>query len=293
LKARDADEGLRHLQSHANSLIAKAAASTIVPGDLWHDADAQALAAAFVASIAEQSLVDAIAKFARPIPANVGHHVLLATGWSAGGVDEGAPKVVRQQGLTDGDTLPLKAAAIVVLSSELAQAASDAGRTLFERELRAAVIRGGNSAVIDFLVDSGTTSIAGSGDALAKVRAGLAAAGPSDGYVVAASAGVVADLATRVENRGGMGIRGGTFVPGLEVIAHDDLTGIVVIPASRLAIADYGLRVAPSGHASVDMRDSPTAPAQLTSLFQTNSVALLGERLFRIGGDTTGVVVVE
>jgi hypothetical protein len=292
LKARDADEGLRHLQSHANSLIAKAAAGTIVPGDMWHDADAQALAAAFVASIAEQSLVDAIVRFARPIPANVGH-VLLATGWAAGGVDEGAPKATVLQGLNADDAVPLKAAAIVAMSADLARATGDAGRALFERELRAAVIRGGNAAVIDYLIDSSTTTVTGSGDALAKVRQGIAAAGPSDGYVVAAPAGVVADLATRVENRGGMRIRGGTFAPGLEVIAHDDLTGIVVIPASRLAIADYGLRVAPSSEASIDMRDAPESPATMVSLWQTNSVALLGERLFRIGGDTTGVVVVE
>lgn len=291
LRARDADEGLRNAQNHKSEAVRKAAANTIVPGDVWNAADAQALAAAFVASIAEQSLIDSIAKYARPIPTNVGD-VLVASGWAAGGIDEAAPKVVRQQGLSGDATPSLKAAAIIVQTAELARATGDAGRALFERELRAAVVRGGNDAVLGYLVTSGTTSITGTGDALAKLRAGMAAAGPSDGFVVAASAGVVADLATRTENRGGMGIRGGTFVPGVDVVAHDDLDNIIVIPASRLAIADYGLRLAPSGEASVDMADSPTSPSQLVSLFQANCRALLGERMFRIGGDTSGVVVV-
>lgn len=186
----------------------------------------------------------------------------------------------------------MKAAAIVVLSKELALAAGDAGTDLLNRELTTAVTAATNEAVLSVLADSSSTTTAATGDPLSDLRAGIRAAGPSQGYVVAMSAADCGDLSTRTESIGGMGVRGGTFRPGIEVVAVDDLAATVVIPASRLAITDHGLRLAPASHASVDMRDTPQSPAQQVSLWQTNCLGLLAERLFRIAGDTSGVVTV-
>jgi hypothetical protein len=276
------------LRRSSDELVVKAAAEYI-GDDLWDGPAAQALAASFIESIASFSLLDAIKRYARTIPPNLGN-VLVATGTSAGTVDEAAPKVVRSLGADIVTIEPLKAAALIVLTVELARLT---GTALFERELVEGVAKATNAAVLGLLAGSGTTIVTGTADPLANLRAGIRAAGPSAGYVVAAPSGDAAALATYTENRGGMTVRGGTFSPGVEVVAVDDATAFTIVPASRLAITDFGLHLAPTREASVDMRDSPESPAQHVSLFQTNCVGLLVERLFKIGGDTSGVVIVE
>jgi hypothetical protein len=109
--------------------------------------------------------------------------------------------------------------------------------------------------------------------------------------VVAAPTADAIDLATRTENKGGMGVRGGTFVPGVEVVAVDDQEGMTIIPASRLAVYDQGLEVRSAEHASIDMRDTPTADAVTTSLWQSNLIGLLIERNWHLAGDAHVVVV--
>lgn len=276
-----------HLARHANPAIQKAAAEGLT-GD-WGP-DFEAMAAAYVESIAEGSALDQIARYARVIPDRVSN-VMLAAGFTAGTVNEAGPKVTRTLGLDAVEVEPLKAAAIVAITQELARAAGDAGFRLFEDELRRAVQRGTNQAVLA-AINSGTTiSIPSTGDALSDLRAGLRSAPPSAGFVVLASTGDVADLATRVENRRA-GVRGGSFVPGVELVAVDDADVMTIIPASLLAIRDWGLRITSSGHASIDMRQSATAPYELTSLFQADSLGILGERLFSIAtGDAASVIV--
>jgi hypothetical protein len=276
--------------THPNEIVRRAAAHVISEG--WSTGDAAALAAAFVASIAELSLLDQIAKYARVLPIGQ-RRALIASGTATatGVVAEGAPKVVRRLALSFGDVEPTKVASIVVLTNELAMAAGGAGQRLFEQELAASISAAANKAVLDLLTDSNTIEVAGTGDPLADLRAGLRAAGPSAGYVVAAPAGDVADLATSVANRGGMGVRGGTFVPGVEIVAMDDLSGMHIITASRLAMFDAGLEIRSAGHADVNMADSPSAPSAVVSLWQTGSVGLIAERGFHLAGDATLVVV--
>jgi len=263
-------------------------ASAFVLADLG-DAAAAALSEAFVASVAESSLLDAIAKYARVIPPNFSH-ALLASGFSADVVREGDPRVVRRFNLGAVEVEPTKSVAIVVLSKELANAAGTAGLRAFEAELTSSIARACNAAVLGQLIDSSTIDIAGSGDPLADLRAGLAAAGPSSGFVVAVPAGAAADLATRAENRGA-GVRGGTFAPGIELVAVDDLSAMTIIPASRLVVRDFGLTVRSAGHADVTMADSSSAPSASVSLFQTGCIGLLAERSFVLGGDAQVVVV--
>jgi hypothetical protein len=164
---------------------------------------------------------------------------------------------------------------------------------LFENELRKAVTRAINLSVLAQLTDSDTVSIPGTGDALADLRAGLYMAGPSTGYVVAAPSADVLDLSLRVENRAGMGVRGGTFVPGVEIVAMDSITGIYVIPASHVSVRDGGLQVRSAEHAVVNMADTPASPSQMVSLFQTNSLGLLAERDFSLAHSAPMVIVGE
>ncbi|PZS68262.1 MULTISPECIES: hypothetical protein [Stenotrophomonas maltophilia group] len=264
------------LRNHASPLVQKAAAHAL-SDDVWTNDDAAALAAAYIGSIAEGSLLEQIVRYGNRLPLNL-PHVMVASGFSADVIAEGDPKVVKHMNLGLSNVSTRKAAAIIVLTNELIRAAG--GRTLFETELRKAVTRAINASVLDQLTDSDTISIPGSGDALADLRAGLYMAGPSAGYVVAMPAADVLDLSLRQENRGGMGVRGGTFVPGVEIVAMDEITDIHVIPASQVSVLDGGLQVRGAEHATVTMADSPTSPSELVSLWQTNSTGLLAERNF-------------
>lgn len=289
LTAEKPDNVLRSLQRHPNPLVQKAAAHSMLDA-VWNGPDAAALVASYIASIAEGSLLDQILRYARAVPPRL-RFGLVASGFVADVIAEGAPKIVRNLDLHQAPVDLIKSAAIIVLTKELA----DVAQPLFERELRESINRGVNQAVLNQLTDTNNIVIAGTGDSLDDLRAGLKAAGPSNGYVVAASTEAAIDLSTRVENRGGMGVRGGTFVPGVEVVAVDGLTGLRVIPASRLAVLDGGMKVRSAGHATVDMSDTPNSPAQLVSLWQTNSVGLLAERMFRIeaAADADMVVVTD
>lgn len=291
-RALNPEVALGSLQRSQSDLLTKAAAHSTLDA-VWQGSDMRELAAAYIASVGEPDLISAISKYARNIPRGVMGRVLIATGATGNIVSEGFPKLIKRLDLTNGPDLPFaKSVAAVVVSQELLAATGDAGRRLFEDELAKAVVRAANAAVLTLLIDSGTTTVAPGADPLASLRAGLVAAGPSSGYVVTAPAGQVAWLATSDSNRGGMGVRGGTFVPGVDVVALDDATTMTVIPADRLAIWDGGLELRPAGHASVDMSDSPTATGSKVSLWQTNSMGLLVERFWRIEGDTSGVVVV-
>lgn len=285
-RARDEENAVAYL--HA----VHKAASHVTLDEVWRDSDIQQMAASFIASVAEPDLLQAIAKYARAIPRFAGR-VLVASGATGDSTAEAFPTLIKNLDLTVGaNTSFVKSLAAVVVSSELLSAAGDAGQRLFEGELEKAVVRKTNESVIASLIDSNTTSVSAGADPLASLRAGVKAAGASDGYVVAMPAGDVAWLSTCVENRGGMSVRGGEFSPGIFIAAIDAATVTTVIPASRLAFIDGGVELRPTDAASVSMADSPSSPSQLVSLWQTNCVGLLVARYWRLAGDTSGVVVV-
>lgn len=282
-----AGDTLQSLRASPNPIVAKAAAhgSFDFEGEAVGD-----LVAGYLASIAPLSIIDQLKRYASVLPVQ-SRRVMVASDAVGDIVAEGDPKPVRRLNLGMGDVEPSKACGIVVLTQELANAAGPEGRRLFESELAASIARASNASILGELVNSGTLSVPGTGDPLADLRAGLQVAGPSLGYVVAMPAGYVTDLATRVENRAGMGVRGGTFVPGVEVVAVDDATAITVIPASRIALWDGGLELRSAEHASLDMRDTPESPAQLVNLFQTNSLGLLLERKWHLAQADDVVIV--
>jgi hypothetical protein len=278
-KSRDDATAVELLQRSTNPIVQKAAAEMLLSP--WDSPAAAVMAANWIASIAQQLLLDQIKRYAREIPPQLGNP-LVASGFVADAVTEGSPKIVRQLVLRTTDVQKTKSVAIVALSDELLNATGGEGRRLFERELVASITRATNEGVLAALETTSTTAVASSGDALTDLRAGLRAADASDGYVVAASTAIAVDLSTRLENRGGMSVRGGEFSPGISVVAVDSISGLRVIPASLFAVFDDGLRTASAGHASLDMSDTPNSPAQHVSLWQAGASALLAERTFHI-----------
>lgn len=280
--------GLREaLESHSNPLVRKAAAHALQDG-VWANQDAEMLARSYVETISEGSLLDQLAKFARVIPVGQ-RNVLLASGTSAETTAEGGVKVVKKLALAVDSESAKKVAGIVVCTQELLR---ETGGELFARELREAIVRASNQAVIDDLANGTTVGVGASGDPLQDLRAGLAAAGPSHGYVVAMPAGDVADLATRAEAGPGFTVRGGAFRPGLDVVAIDGLDATFVIPASRIALWTGDLEVRRSGDGTVNMSESPDSPGSAVSLWQTGCTGLIAERRYHLflGGATTAVV---
>lgn len=289
MRARQDDHALSMLKGSQNTDVARAFAETI--DDLWGGPEAQELAASYLASIAEGSLLDQIARYAVRLDLQQ-RSGIVASGLVANMATEGAPRVVQNLDLSKLLTgEPVMSVAMVVMTTELMRFGGGPGRTLFEAELRKAVTRAMNASVLTTLNTTSAPVVTGTGDPLADLRAGLQAAPPSEGYVVAAGTAYATDLATRVENRGGMGIRGGTFVPGVEIVAVDSITGLRIIPASHCALLDAGLRVTASGEASVDMSDSPTSPSQHVSLYQTSSLGLMAQREFLLASTEDAVIV--
>lgn len=282
---------LAALNAQGSDHVRKAVAEALDAGDLWRGPEAQSLASAYLESIAESSLFDQIKRYARTLPPNM-RHGMIAAGAVGDVVTEGAPKPVIDLGFNLGEVEPLKAVGIVAMSNELAWATGEAGRLLFERELREAINRAMNASVLLQFVDTNTATVAAGSDPLESLRAGLLAAGPSLGYVVGMGTGEAAWLATHESNRGA-GVRGGEFAPGVHIVAVDGMSGMTIIPASRVALFDGGLRLASSGEASLDLRDSPESPAQAVSMWQTNSRAILVEREWHVLAGGTEAVRVE
>lgn len=252
------------------------------------------LSAHWLASNSERFLLESIGMHALSVPATV-RRVLMASGFTANTVTEGDPKVVKHLMMTQPEIEPTKSAAIVVVTQEMVNAGGPSFVARFEQELINAEARANNAAVLTELAalsGSGTIDLSSTGDALDDLRLALRNADPSTGYVAAAEPGLVADLATRAEAAAGFSVRGGEFRPGIRIVAVDDHTGLTLVPCSRLALYDHGIEVRSARHATVNMADSPTSPSEVVSLWQTNSLGLLVERSFHLGGDVTLVNVV-
>ena len=285
LKAKTLEEARPRLAQHANPLVAKAAAATTLDAE-WAGASIADLADSYLAEIGPGNLLNAIGKFASGVPRNL--RTLVASGFTADMVAEGAPVAVRKIDLTVvPDDRARKAAAMVVLSKELATMSGDAGLRLFENELALAVNGATNAAVLSELIDTDTEILMSVGDPVADLQTALGRAATSTGYVVAANPGIAAALALSTANKGGMGIGGGTLVDGIEVVAVTGEAYMTIIPAGRVTMADYGLEIRSAGHATVEMADSPTnnsatpTGASMVSLWQTNSLAILAVRMFQ------------
>lgn len=262
--------------------FARAAVSAVDLDELWRSRPGRELAGSYLRSIAPGSLFDAVARYAQVIPESLSGRFLIASDAVGDEVAEGQPKPVMKPTLTDERAEPAKCTALCVLTDELVAGTDGAAMRLFAAELRSAVLRAFNSAIIGRLNIG--PYLPGTGDAKRDLMDGLAAAGPSAGYAVAVRRDVMNRLAIEAEGR--LPLTGGDYVPGVAIIPLDvdpetGLPAMIVVPSSRVAMADLGLSMRASSVATLSMRTDPDSPGEMVSLFQVGGRALLVERQYR------------
>jgi len=255
--------------------------------DLWGTPDGQALSTTYLRSLAQDNLVDQVARFAVPLPVGIQRFVTVATGAEAHSVNEGAAKPLTRVTLDTEKAEAMKVVATLVLSAEVAKSKGQDAENLFRLLLRDAVIRASNDAVLARI--SKISAPAGA-TAVESLNNGLAGAAPSSGYVVAATPAITRELA--MASQGRMAVNGGEYIGGVVVLpaleASSGGPDLVVIPASTLALRDYGLELSSAGHASVEMSDSPSGNSatptgtQMVNLWQANLLGLKIERLIEL-----------
>lgn len=277
------------LAGHENPYVSKAVGAISYREEIFSTTEVKVMVDAYLETLVENCLLDALALFVPALNVST-RNALLASG-SAGSATEGGMKVVAKPTLTRADVEPSKAAAIVAMSKEFLMLGGDPAKKVLETEMSAAISKTVNQMLVAQLTDSNSVTLPASGDAVADLKAGIAAAGGAAAYVVAAAGGVAAALALSVENKGGMGVRGGAFTADVRVVATDEVDCLLIIPCRDLAIFDSKLELHPSGEASVEMSDSPTGDGTLVSLWQTGAVGLLVERSWHLAGKPTVVLV--
>lgn len=282
-RAGDLETLAKQLENHADTLVQKASAGVT---DTWGDGPVAELAAAYVATYADSSILDSIARYAMPIPERL-NRAMIATGATANIVGEGELKATTTLDVSLAPDVQTKVVALAVLSNEVAHLGGDAAVQLFEAELTRALLREVNAAVLGLVVDTSAIIVPATGDWIADLRAGLAAAPAAHGYVAVAAPGVVAALVASEVNKGGAGIAGGELLPGVSVVPVEGAIGLTIIPASRHAIRDHGLVIRQARHATVEIN------GQAVSLWQSNLRGVLAERAFDLVPGPDPVVIVQ
>jgi HK97 family phage major capsid protein len=229
-------------------------------------------------------------------------------------VGEGKAKPLTSFDFSRTTLEPLKVANICVLTEELIRDSSPSAETIIRDSLVAALRE---RLDLDFInpdkvavagvspagILNGVSPIQSTGNDAESIRRDIAAlfnsfiAGnnaPTNGvWVMSASVALTLSLMQNPLGQAefsGIGMNGGTFA-GLPVITSEYVTPntsgdfIALINASDIYIADEGaFSVDMSREASLEMSDAPAhnsdtpTPAQLVSMFQTNSVAFRAER---------------
>ncbi len=267
----------------ANVFKAAVGAQTLADG--WLSNDGRIISEAFFGTLAQVSLLDAaLAAGAKRIPeaVKVG---LFASGAAVATTTEGAPTAVTRLTPDIRTMTPVRADAIIVTSRELAQSEDGAATQLIGREISAQVVAASNLALLAQLTAGSASAGA---DAVASLKAGLAAADDSRAYIVAAKGEDVRALAMASEN--GMGVGGGEYIPGVHVV-RANVQHMTVVPVDTLAVVNHGAAVEPSTEADVQMSSAPSVDsdgvaveANVVSLFQTGSVGILVHRMFAARG---------
>lgn len=245
----------------------------------WGTGSGAELADAFLATLRDTSVLDAVAPFAVRLPPR-GVHAQLASGASADVVTEGVPVAVSHIALNPQSVVAKKAAALVVLSDELSR--TDTAQRVISAELRAEVSKAVNSAFLGMLTP--TSATAGT-DALATIDAALAALGDCTHVVMAAPSAFVREVANASQGR--VGLTGGTLFPGVQIIATAAAgSDLFAIPADRVALREEPLIMSPASDAAVQMVDNPlTGEQSLVSLWQNGLRAVLVLREFAAVGN--------
>jgi hypothetical protein len=277
--------------------------------------DTRQATAAFLASLQTRSVFarivadNAITRL--PFNRRVGFVSANATGWILG---DGKPTPLSRLEVGSGTIAPRKAAAMLAMSDEFALDAGPVVESAFTRALRDGVSRVVDQELFDLLMaDTGFTPIASSGadaeDAMLDLHRALAALQPSSESLYWVGNRDLAIRASCLLASGGgllfenMTPVGGELL-GIPFLISNSLDDgqLVLLDAAALAGdlgGDAGMTMRASSVADIEMSDSPAndssvpTGASMTSLFQTNSVALLTTVAFGVEKLRNAVALVE
>jgi hypothetical protein len=214
-----------------------------------------------------------------------------ATGWIAG---ESKPRPLSSLTLHSAELKPVTAAAVLVLTRELARSANPGATALIERELRNAVGAVVDEKFFDLLIDTSTVSIPSSGnttdDVRVDLRALLNAVNTTEGDLFFCAASDVAKSLSAMEwPYGNVGPQGGELMQCPLIVSPAIPAGTLRLVNASAIAADAGLLTLRGLTAGdVEMSNTPGqdagsgAGAQMVSLFQTDSVGLLASVEFAV-----------
>lgn len=255
--------------------------------------DYRTIEAAFAESLRSISAFDRLLPTMRRVPLKA-RIVVSTVAVVAGIAPEAQPKKVGQLSLQAGDITPVKAALILAVSRELAEAAGAAGMALISAELRAAVAAGSDAAFIAAL-SAGLTPLPSTGTDAAGVAADLAAllaavttgAGSSLFLLLSPTRAKIVATMTGTDGHFAfpeMGPNGGS-IAGIPTVVSDAVPddAVILIDASRVVAGADPIVLDSSTTASIELDDDPSLPpGTLISLFQQNLLGLRGERMLTV-----------
>lgn len=218
--------------------------------------------------------------------------VSMTAAASSSEVGETQPTPVSAISLAQNALAPRKASTILVLSAEVIASTSPASTAFIDGELRTAVSAGMNAGILGAIVAGLTPTPSAGPDAagvLADVAALLSAVGikaNSRPYLVTTAA-VATQLLTMPDASGGQAFPtvtpNGGELAGIPLLISDELDAgtMLLLDASRCAGDSETMTLEMASSASLVMDTAPGAsPAEMVSLFQTNSRALRADRWF-------------
>ena len=268
--------------------ISKAAQAALNSGDIGTPE-----AAEYFNAVREKSVLGGLVG-TRPVAFN--KRMLARTNGATGfWVGEAAPAPLLTPVLAGSTLEAKKVVALIAVTAEATRAASPAVEAGLQADLDTGCVGALDSAFLDAsnggndampaAVTHGAPTVAATGDAAVDLKALVSAftGDMSSAYLVTDPDTATGLAMVRGANGSFLfpdaGPRGGSVlgIP-LLVSRHSprDTSGgqIALIDASGIALAMEGIELSQSENTSLVMADSPTSPAQVVSMFQTNTVAL-------------------
>jgi hypothetical protein len=239
----------------------------------------------------DATVVDTIAQSAMRVPDRFIGRIGVFSSVAASSINEGAAKTLRFLSLTQTDFTPVKAVAQVVLTDETIAALGDEGLRILGTELKNSVATGSDSAFLAGLSGNsgeaqGTDDWAGINADLEELLRDLALGAGSRPFLImtpaAAKSLAVKGLVNGIDS---LAWNGGSYA-GVEILVSDAQTSgrITAVDATGLVVLLGDIELRSSGQALIEMVDSSSQTsvtgtgANMVSMFQTNSKALLAER---------------
>jgi Phage capsid family len=294
----------------ASAIITRAATAAMSGANSSALADYRSLAAAFLSSLSSVGVFDRLLNGGmRKIPlsfATVGSVTATLTG---GFVRENGVKAVSTLSLASQLVDPQKAAALLIVTQELARMQASEADSLINKELQYACVRAVDAQFLS-VAASGATTFAMAGSSAVAFRQALAGAlallstdTRSRIYIVCTPAiakmlAVIGGTSTSAEAAFLDATYVGGNIGGLEIVVSDALAAgtWMLIDASAFIASSGDVELNISNQMSIQLGTAPDSPptgsTNIISLWQNDLVALICERFFTVTKVRSNSVVV-